>query len=161
MNISSRYSVLDIANVPPSPPERIEGDFLGVTESSSLIQLSRSHESLAESGYIMTTSGPVFATALVDESQGENLITQEFAASHKLKVDFLDPDSEEGVRVKIDGGKSERCIGSVKLSWSIIGEAYNPPFPVHCWVVTHGIGNLMFGQRFLDKKNHYLNSGRG
>lgn len=136
-----------------------EIDFLAVHENSDLLHLDPSANYQAEAGYITTTSGPLFTTAKLDENLSENLITQSFAITHGLHIELIDADenTEDGIWVQIGAGKKERCIGKVRLEWGIGADSWKPEFPVHCWVCVHGaeIGDLVFGRRFVEKKEHY------
>lgn len=144
-----------------SPPG--DSDFLAVHEDSNLLVLDPSTEHPAESGFVLTQSGPKSVVAKIDESLGANLITQSFAIAHNLDIKPLDAaqDAAEGMRVQIGAGEIEQCVGKVKLRWCSSSDKSRRQFSVHCWVCVHGveIGDLVFGRPFLIKKEHYGRRG--
>ncbi|KAH8592572.1 hypothetical protein B0O99DRAFT_597028 [Bisporella sp. PMI_857] len=149
-------------SIPAPPPE---SDFLAVHENSNLLHLDPSANYQAEPGYITTPSGPLSTTAKLDENLSENLITQSFAVAHGLEIEPIDADenAEEGIWVQIGGGKKERCVGKVTVQWSMGADSWKREFPVHCWVCVHeaAVGDLVFGRRFVEKREHYWRGGRG
>jgi hypothetical protein len=139
-----------------------QGDFINVYENSYFLDLNPSHQLIAEAGYIITPKGPVSTTALIDPSLGENLLSQSYAIRLGLDINDLDAEEEiDGPWVNFEDGQRQRPIGQLRLEWNDGLLASKVSFSVHCWVFEHHMRNVVFGEPFIRKRNHYRKRGRG
>jgi hypothetical protein len=151
------HEIETTSSVLPGPST--QGDFIGTYSSSYLLHLNPHHTFTAESGFINTPTGPISATALVDNDFEGNFISQAYAVRLGLTIQELE-DEEEGSKeswIDFGDGQRERKVGTVALRW---GDGLMPDgrsFSVHCWVCVHDIRNLVFGRPFVEKRNHYRN----
>ena len=138
-----------------------QDDFISVYENSYLLNLNPSHQFLAESGYIATPTGPVSTAALVDSDFGANLISQSYAARLGLEIEELDANEQEsgGVWIDFGDGQRQRAVGKLSLNWNDGLLPSKVSFSVHCWVCEHNARNIVFGEPFIRKRNHYRHRG--
>lgn len=139
-----------------------QGDFIGVYENSYLLNLNPSHELLAEPGYIVTPLEAISTTALVDSNFGASLISQSYAVRLGLEIEELDANEQEsdGVWVDFGDGQRQRAVGKLSLNWNDGLLSSKVSFSVHCWVFEHSSRNVVFGEPFIRKRNHYRRRAR-
>jgi hypothetical protein len=104
-----------------------------------------------------TSSRQIHIQALVDEDIEENLISQLFAVRHGLEIGPLH-EAEEGTSVEFDDASMEECIGAVGIQWSPERGSLKS-FSIRCLVLEHKVRGVIFGTRFVNKRDQYRRLG--
>lgn len=120
-----------------------------------LLRLNPRQDFQKEKGYISTPSGPESITASLYPDLERNLISTNLARDLNLVIAPLEHSNGE-VWVELGDDHREECVGTVSFEWGTgsLGGSRNT-FTVHCLVCEHNVGDLIFGEEFDKKKEHY------
>lgn len=133
-------------------------DYLSVRATDNLLDFDINDGHGSVDGYIITSNGLVHATAYLAPTFSDNLIAARYATELGLQIEPLDEDDRIPESIILRNGQQVCKTGKVSLRWSHKASSNRPIFPVHCWVLEHSLKDLIFGQPFVQKQQHY---GRG
>lgn len=132
-----------------------ESNFQNVRANNYLRDLDPTNNTQSSTcGYIVIGSIMNHATANVDSSLQENLISQELAMGYDLEINPLDSSTgEDDINwITFKDGQWIRKVGVTVFQWSQGHSSHRRPFSVHCWVYEYNQRPLVFGQPFLETK---------
>jgi hypothetical protein len=137
-------------------------DYVSVQPRENILKLDLSKHHQSISGYISTGINSFkSATALVDPDLEDNIISQLYANTLGLEIHPLDPDDvRTNQSIAFKDGREVHKVGDTTLTWGHAPSSHKKVFPVHCSVYEYNIKPLIFGQRFLKKRQHYWGRGK-
>lgn len=138
------------SNVPSRNPAIHEDTYLSVEPSQNSLFCNPQLNIDAIDGYV---SG-IHTSAILNKAFPENVISTLRASQLGLVMDEVEEDSQPR---DIDFGLGHRELvrGSTTLEWKESVSSHLRPFKVACNVCNHTPHPLIFGQRFLRKREHY------
>lgn len=138
------------SNVPRPNPAIHESTYLSVEPSQNSLFCNPQLNLDAIDGYV----GDTYISAIINKEFPENVISASRASQLGLVMDEIEEDSQPK-DIDFGLGPRELVQGTTTFEWKESLSSHLRPFKVTCNICNHTPSPLIFGQRFLRKREHY------